>query len=53
MNVITATAIQRRAYWVKEISQLSDAFGANSERLEKKLATEIEQQGATALIPLW
>lgn len=50
MNVITATAIQRRAYWVKEISQLSHTFGANSERLEKELATEIAQQGANALI---
>lgn len=50
MTVITKAAIQRREYWVEEIRKISDNFGGNSERLEKELSEEIENEGETALL---
>jgi HindIII restriction endonuclease len=47
---ISPNAIKRRRYWLDEIVQISDSFGADSTRLQSELTTEISQEGATAVI---
>lgn len=49
-KVISDKAIQRRQYWIEEIRKLSGNFGADTDKLEKELETEINKNGTTALI---
>lgn len=49
-KVISDKAIKRRQYWIEEIRKLSGNFGADTDKLEKELETEINKNGTTALI---
>ena len=49
-NIISENARKRRTYWIEEIGKLSGDFGDNSDRLEKKLESELKKAGVTALI---
>lgn len=48
--IITEQAINKRAYWVKNIRKLSGDFSNDSERLEQELADEISVEGVNTLI---
>lgn len=49
-TIISAEAIKRREFWIKEIQNLSGNFGSDAERLENELDEEIKKSGSTALI---
>ena len=49
-KIIAAKAIERRAYWVKEIKNLSGSFTDDYTRLEKELRNEIRENGIPALM---
>jgi type II restriction enzyme len=49
-KTISNIAIERRRYWIEEISKLSGDFGADTARLEKKLEEEVLKSGKVALI---
>lgn len=50
LTVITEQEIANRKYWTEEISRLSGTFGTDSDRVEQKIAQEIETQGIASLI---
>ena len=50
LHVVTAQEINRRKYWIEEISRLSGDFGVDSERVEREMAEEIKSDGIDALI---
>lgn len=49
-EIISDSAIKRRAYWVDELRKISGNFGDDSSKAEKELAEEIEKEPAVALI---
>jgi hypothetical protein len=49
-SIIGERAINRRAYWIEEISKLSGDFGGDTERLSKELTDEIASGGITTLM---
>lgn len=49
-NIISAEAIQRRAYWIGEIQKLSGVFADDFTRLERELEVEIKNGGTASLI---
>jgi type II restriction enzyme len=49
-KILSSVAIKRREYWIEEIRKLSGHFGNDTEKLEKELASEIEQNGISSLI---
>ncbi len=49
-KIISAKAIKRRAYWVKEIEKLSGNFGIDTRRLDNELGEEIKKFGAATII---
>lgn len=49
-EIISDSAIQRRAYWVEEIRKLSGTFGDDASKVEKELADEIKKESNVALI---
>ena len=49
-KIISDKAIKRREYWIEEIRKLSGNFGQDSDRLERELEAEIENNGISALI---
>ncbi len=50
LEIITPQQIQQRQYWISEISQLSGNFGADSQRLEQEITSEITRHGVSSLI---
>lgn len=50
LTVLTERDIDRRQYWIDEISRLSGAFGVDSERVEQEIAQEIERMGVASLL---
>lgn len=50
IGVITQYQIERRKFWVDELIKLSGNFGADSEKVEAKIAAEIQIDGLPALI---
>lgn len=50
MPIISASAIQRREYWIEEIRKIGGKFGDDSERLEKELSEEIKEEGFESLV---
>lgn len=49
-EVLTASAIARREYWVQEIAKISGRFGDDSAKVERELATELKRDGVVALL---
>lgn len=49
-KIISAEAIKRRAYWVKEIEKLSGNFGIDTRRLDNELGEEIKKFGGATII---
>lgn len=49
-RVISATAIERRRYWISEIVQISGAFGPDVERAVLELANEESTEGPSAIL---
>ncbi len=49
-EVISKSAINRRAYWVEEIAQLSGRFGEDTSRIEEELKNEVKRGGIVALV---
>jgi hypothetical protein len=50
LEVLSQRSIERRAYWVDEIVRISGHFGADTARVVEELQTEVDRDGATALI---
>ena len=48
--MITEEQVENRKYWVNEISRLSGDFGVDAERIEQKLAQEVQAQGIDSLL---
>jgi type II restriction enzyme len=49
-QIISDEAIQRRAYWVNEIKNLSGNFGDDYDKLEAELTTEVNHGGIPVII---
>lgn len=49
LEVLSASAIKRRTYWVDEIVRLSGKFGEDASRIEQELDSEIRRDGVLAL----
>ena len=49
-EVISDSALRRRAYWIDEIVKISGRFGEDFTRIEGELASEIKRDGVVALI---
>ena len=49
-EIITQEQIERRLYWIDEISRLSGNFGVDAEKIEKELGKEVDEQGLAALL---
>lgn len=49
-NIITQNAIDKRAYWIKEIKNLSGRFSDDYTRLSGELINEINQDGIVGII---
>ena len=49
-EVLTKKSIQRRQYWIEEISKISGKFGDDSARVERDLAEELQKDGVSALL---
>ena len=50
MKIIGKEAIERRSYWIDEISSISGHFGSDISRVRQMLDSEIEQHGTQALL---
>ena len=50
LTVITAQEIDRRSYWIEEISRLSGDFGVDSDRVEHEMSEEVERGGVAPLL---
>ena len=42
--------IEKRKYWIEEISKLSDDFNADSEKIEREIEKEIKDDGLDSLL---
>lgn len=49
-ETITQTQIEKRAYWINEISRLSGNFGADSDKVEQEINEEIKTEGLDVLL---
>lgn len=49
-TVVTSQNIDGRKYWIEEISRLSGSFGADSDRVERRISEEIKRDGIAPLI---
>ncbi|MBX3055796.1 MAG: HindIII family type II restriction endonuclease [Anaerolineae bacterium] len=49
-RVINSRQLERRHYWVDEISRLSGDFGIDADRVEQELALEVKKEGADSLL---
>ena len=49
-KIITNEQINKRDYWVEEISSLSGRFGVDAEKVEAKLANEVRAEGISTLL---
>lgn len=49
-EIITQRQIEKRAYWIDEISMLSGNFGADSDKVEQKIGEEIKTEGIDVLL---
>lgn len=50
LEVLSKSAIDRRAYWVDEIVKISGRFGEDTARIVDELETEVKKDGVSALI---
>lgn len=50
LEVITQEQIERRNYWVEEISRLSGDFGVDAEKIEEEISQEIKDNGKDSLL---
>ena len=50
LEIVNDYQVQKRAYWVNEIAQLSGNFGADSARAESEVSEEIATDGIDSLI---
>ena len=50
LTVITTHEMEKRLYWVQEISRLSGDFGVDSDRVERQIAEEISGGGIAPLL---
>lgn len=50
LEIITQKQINRRNYWIDEISRLSGDFGVDAEKVEDKIGKEIQENGIDALL---
>lgn len=50
MRIISEKAVQRRAYWISEVKNLSGHFGDDYSKLEAELTEEANREGVTAII---
>lgn len=50
LEVITQGQIERRNYWVEEISRLSGDFGICAEKVEEEISQEIKDNGKDSLL---
>ena len=49
-KIITDYQINKRAYWINEITKLSGDFGADSTKVEEEINEEVEKDGLESLI---
>lgn len=49
-NVISKSAVKRRAFWIDEIVKISGRFGDDASRVVEELTTEIRHDGVAALV---
>ncbi|XOF34545.1 MAG: HindIII family type II restriction endonuclease [Candidatus Electrothrix sp. YB6] len=49
-EIITQEQVERRLYWIDEISRLSGDFGVDAEKIEKELGQEIVKKGLDSLL---
>lgn len=49
-RLITEQQIEKRKYWIEEISRLSGNFGVDAERVEQEVSHEIETEGIESLL---
>ncbi len=50
IEIITEEQIKNRKYWIDEIIYLSGDFGADSDKVEKEISTEVNKKGIDSLI---
>lgn len=50
IEITTKYQIEKRKYWIEEISHLSGNFGVDAEKVEQEIETEIKNDGIEALI---
>ena len=50
LTVITSEDIDRRSYWIQEISRPSGDFGVDADRVEREISEEIGQDGIVPLL---
>jgi len=50
LEVLSNSAIARRAYWIEEIVKISGHFGEDSSKVRAELNFEIERDGVTAIM---
>ncbi len=50
LTVLTEQTVEKRRYWIEEISRLSGDFGIDADRVEQELASEIRQDGISSLL---
>ena len=49
-RLITEQQIEKRKYWIEEISRLSGNFGVDAERVEQEVSQEIKTAGIESLL---
>jgi len=50
IKIITKYQIEKRNYWIDEISHLSGNFGVDADKVEQELSAEIKKDGIQSLI---
>jgi type II restriction enzyme len=50
LDIITRSSIERRKFWIEEISRISGNFGEDTERVESELRSEFERDGVIAIL---
>ncbi len=50
LETITQTQIEKRAYWIHEISRLSGNFGVDSDKVEQEIGKEVKSEGLDTLL---
>jgi type II restriction enzyme len=50
LEIISKYQIEKRNYWIEEISRLSGNFGVDADKIEQEITEEIQQEGIHSLL---